>query len=589
MDAEITGLSEQYNQGGIRRLVFIIDARARRPGSSLYLVTTFTGDGLAGNVGLLGEGVLEHTGWTETVYRRLDDPEGTEHHALVRVFQLPGGFRLLVGRDLEERERLYDIILAAGQWSIALVIVLGLAGGFFVARRVLRRVDAMTETSRTIMAGDLSGRLPTAGSEDELDRLAVNLNAMLERIEALMRGFKEVSDNIAHDLKTPLTRLRNRAEEALRSGKNESEYRAALEGTIEESDELIRTFNALLMIARAESGQASTPMTEFDAADIARGVGELYDPLADEKGITLKIEAGAAAPARGNRELVTQALANLVDNAIKYARPAGAAVNGTPAEIVVRAGAEGDRICLTVADHGPGIPEADRGRVVERFVRLEQSRSEPGSGLGLSLASAVAHLHGGEAPARGQRAGPEGHAGAAARRSATAAAGPIIIVPGRRAGTLCRPGSLTTPLRIGDGRSRYGAGGEEEGQDFGGGRQDGGSGKPLAAAVADAPRLSGRRPTHAPGSSNGSARSAATPPARRSSACSAPRRSLPPCWPGSPKARHSSGSSRPPIRIAWSRCSIPIRTSILRRCWRKPPRRSTPPRAKRRRCARCAA
>jgi signal transduction histidine kinase len=393
VDAEITGLSEQYNQGGIRRLVFIIDSRARRPGSSLYLLTTFTGDGLAGNVGLLGEGVLEHSGWTETVYRRLDDPEGTEHHALVRVFQLPSGFRLLVGRDLEERERLYDVILAAGQWSIALVIILGLAGGFFVARRVLHRVDAMTETSRTIMAGDLTGRLPTQGSEDELDRLAVNLNAMLERIEALMRGFKEVSDNIAHDLKTPLTRLRNRAEEALRSAHGEGDYRAALEGTIEESDELIRTFNALLMIARAESGQASTPMTEFDAAESVRGVGELYDPLADEKGITLTIEAAGPIPVRGNRELVTQALANLVDNAIKYARPDRA--GGTPAEITVKAGVDGDRVLLSVADRGPGIPEADRSHVVDRFVRLEQSRSEPGSGLGLSLTSAVAHLHGG--------------------------------------------------------------------------------------------------------------------------------------------------------------------------------------------------
>jgi len=395
VDAEITGLSEQYNQGGIRRLVFIIDARARRPGSSLYLLTTFTGDGLAGNVGLLGEGVLEHSGWTETVYRRLDDAEGTEHHALVRVFQLPSGFRLLVGRDLEERERLYDVILAAGQWSIALVIVLGLAGGFFVARRVLHRVDAMTETSRTIMAGDLTGRLPTHGSEDELDRLAVNLNAMLERIEALMRGFKEVSDNIAHDLKTPLTRLRNRAEEALRTGRNEGDYRMALEGTIEESDELIRTFNALLMIARAESGQASTPMTDFDAAETVRGVGELYDPLADEKGIALRIEAPAPMPLRGNRELVTQALANLVDNAIKYARPNPGA-DGAPAEIVVRAVADGDRVRLAVLDRGPGIPTADRGHVVDRFVRLEQSRSEPGSGLGLSLTSAVAHLHGGE-------------------------------------------------------------------------------------------------------------------------------------------------------------------------------------------------
>jgi signal transduction histidine kinase len=396
VDAEITGLSEQYNQGGIQRLVFIIDTRARRPGSSLYLVTTFSGDGLAGNVGVLGEGVLEHVGWTETVYRRLDDPEGSEHHALVRVFQLPSGFRLLVGRDLDERERLYDIILAAGQWSIAVVIVLGLVGGFFAARRVLRRVDAMTETSRTIMGGDLSGRLPTAGSEDELDRLAVNLNVMLERIEALMRGFKEVSDNIAHDLKTPLTRLRNRAEEALRSGKSEADYRAALESTIEESDELIRTFNALLMIARAESGQSSTPMVEFDAADIVRGVGELYDPLADEKGLKLRVDVGTAIPMRGNRELVSQALANLVDNAIKYGSCGAASANGAPAEVVVSAANDGDSVTLSVSDHGAGIPAADRGHVVERFVRLEQSRTEPGSGLGLSLVSAVAHLHGGE-------------------------------------------------------------------------------------------------------------------------------------------------------------------------------------------------
>jgi signal transduction histidine kinase len=205
-----------------------------------------------------------------------------------------------------------------------------------------------------------------------------------------------VSDNIAHDLKTPLTRLRNRAEEALRSGKNEADYRAALDATIEESDELIRTFNALLMIARAESGQASTPMIEFDAADIVRGVGELYDPLADEKGLTLKIEAGATLPVRGNRELVTQALANLVDNAIKYARPPASEVNGMPADVVIAASGEGDRTRLSVSDHGPGVPAGDRARVVQRFVRLEQSRSEPGSGLGLSLASAVAHLHGGE-------------------------------------------------------------------------------------------------------------------------------------------------------------------------------------------------
>jgi signal transduction histidine kinase len=398
VDAEITGLSEQYRQGGIRRLVVVVDSRARRPGSSLYLVTTFTGEALAGNVTALAPGILDNPGWTETVYRRLDETEAPEHdhNALVQVFQLPGGFRLLVGRDLDERERLYHIVLSAGRWSVALVIVLGLAGGLFVTRRVLRRVDAMTETTRTIMAGDLGGRLPVAGTGDELDRLAENLNAMLERIEALMYGLKEVSDNIAHDLKTPLTRLRNRTEEALRTAKSETEYRAALEATIEESEGLIRTFNALLMIARVESGQARDDMSEFDAAEIAHDVGELYEPLAEQKGIALKVEADTPAKVRGNRELVSQALANLVDNAIKYTEPRERSVNGAAPEIVVRALSEGDRILLTVTDRGPGIAEADRARVVERFVRLEQSRSQPGSGLGLSLASAVARLHGGD-------------------------------------------------------------------------------------------------------------------------------------------------------------------------------------------------
>ena len=395
VNGEVSGLSEQYGQGGLRRLVTVVDVRSRRPGSSLYLVTTPSGEGLAGNVGSLEPGVLDRPGWLETNYHRLESPEGADHRALIRVVQLPGGFHLLVGRDLDERERLFGIIVNAGQWSLALVIVLGLLGGFFVSRRVLSRIDAMTGTAQTIMAGDLSGRLPVAGTGDELDRLADNVNAMLDRIEALMRGLKEVSDNISHDLKTPLTRLRNRCEQALRSATGEASYRAALESTIAESDDLIRTFDALLMIARAESGQARDNMTEFDASEIARDVGELYEPVADEKGIALKIDAPAAAPVRGNRELVSQALANLIDNAIKYAGTNGK-VNGVPAEIVVKAGNDGERITLSVADRGPGIPDADRGRVVERFVRLEQSRSEPGSGLGLSLASAVARLHGGE-------------------------------------------------------------------------------------------------------------------------------------------------------------------------------------------------
>src|SRR6202043_2663783 len=184
----------------------------------------------------LPAGILNTPGWIDTAYRRVDDTDGSEHHALVREFQLPAGFRLLVGPDLEEREHLREIVLAAGRWSLAIVIVLGVAGGLFVTRRVLKRVDAMTDTTRKIMEGDLTGRLPIAGTGDELDRLASNLNDMLERIEALMHGLKEMSDNIAHDLKTPLTRLRNRCEEALRLAEDESQYRRALEGTIEESD-----------------------------------------------------------------------------------------------------------------------------------------------------------------------------------------------------------------------------------------------------------------------------------------------------------------------------------------------------------------
>src|ERR1044071_2640038 len=295
VDAEIRSLNDEYGRGGIRSLILTIDARAKRPDSYLYLLTTAAGEGVTGNVGSLTAGILERAGWNETAYRRLEDLEQTEHHALVQIVQLAGGFRLLVGRDLEERDRMQEIVITAGRRALAIVVLLGIAGGLFVMRRVLKRVDAMTDTTQTIMHGDLSERLPIAGTGDELDRLAGNLNTMLDRIDALMRGLKEVSDNIAHDLKTPLTRLRNRCEEALRTAEDESQYRAALETTIEESDALMRTFNALLMIARAESGHARDNMAEFDAAEVARGIGDLYEPLADDRGLVLKVDAPVAA------------------------------------------------------------------------------------------------------------------------------------------------------------------------------------------------------------------------------------------------------------------------------------------------------
>ena len=389
VEAEIAGLSEQYRQGGIRRLVETVERRANQPGSSLYLVTTFAGERITGNVAQLPVGVLERPGLIETRYARMDGI-AAEHRALARIFLLPGGFRLLVGRDLEDREALRGMMLRALLTSLGWLVLIGTAGGIFVAMRVLRRVDAMSASAQTIMSGDLSQRLPRTGSGDELDRLATSLNAMLERIGELMKGLQEVSDNIAHDLKTPLTRLRNGVDEALRIAQSPEDYRACLEKVVEESEGLIRVFNALLMIARLESGAAQEAMQDFDVAEVARDVAELYDAVAEAQGVMLTLDAEGPLMMRGGRELIGQALANLVDNAMKYGVPSEGGAQGV---VNVAARCRGDRIELSVADRGVGIAAQDRARVLERFVRLEGSRSLPGSGLGLSLASAVARLH----------------------------------------------------------------------------------------------------------------------------------------------------------------------------------------------------
>lgn len=389
VNAEITGLAEQYRQGGIRKLVASVEERSNRAGGSIYLVTTATGDVLAGNVSGLPGASLAEAGERELPYQRVGDTVMAPYPAVVRVFVLPGGYRLLVGRDTEERERLSAVISNAVQWSLALVVVLGLAGGVFVAKRVLGRIDAMTDTARSIMAGDLSGRLQVTGSDDEFDRLAGATNAMLDRINELMAGLKEVSDNIAHDLKTPLTRLRNRAETALRNARSEEDWQASVEQIIADADGMIGIFNALLLIARAESGGARDQLTPVDLADIAQSVAELYEPLAEERGAALTVAARSEIAVLGNRELIGQAVANLIENALNY----GAGAGGGVVEVAASADASGAR--LTVADRGPGIPEIDRARAMERFVRLDTSRSRPGSGLGLALAAAVARLHGG--------------------------------------------------------------------------------------------------------------------------------------------------------------------------------------------------
>jgi hypothetical protein len=289
VNEEIKGLLAQFNTGGVLRLVRQIERRSHQPGSSLYLVTTAAGETLAGNISSVdSEGLLE-AGSYQLYYRVVEEGEPRPHRAIVETVILPGGFRLLVGRDLDETDRFHTIILRAAGWSILLILVLALMGGLFVARRVLSRVDHMTETTRTIMAGDLSGRLVVTGTNDELDRLAQSLNAMLDRIGELMAGLREVSDNIAHDLKTPLTRLRNSAEEALRVGSSSASYRDALEHTIEEADGLIKIFNALLMIARAEAGNVLDGMTIEDASEIARDVVELSSLLPRKLASTSKL------------------------------------------------------------------------------------------------------------------------------------------------------------------------------------------------------------------------------------------------------------------------------------------------------------
>jgi signal transduction histidine kinase len=261
---------------------------------------------------------------------------------------------------------------------------------------VLTRIDVVSEASRKIMAGDLSRRIPLAGSGDELDRLAESLNAMLGRIEELMGALREVSDNIAHDLKTPLTRLRNRAEAALRSQDDPASYRDGLSKTIEEADELIRTFNSLLLIARLEAGAVAESMTPVDPAAVIADVAELYEPVAEQAGLHLEVSTRDGLQVLANRELMSQAVANLVDNAIKYSTAAGRS-GDKAAQLAVRIGLDraGENVEITVADSGPGIAPQDRQRALQRFVRLEKSRSQPGSGLGLSLVAAVARLHGG--------------------------------------------------------------------------------------------------------------------------------------------------------------------------------------------------
>jgi signal transduction histidine kinase len=398
IDREVEMLRRIDNRQGVRGIVFAVARLASQPGPGIYYLGDNSGLQIVGNVQSIPSNVLENEGvfsfnYTSPAFdQEAADSNGTEGYAVVRSLVLGTGLRLIVGRDVVERRGFTAIVFQGFLYAVIGILVFSMLAGVVTSRRVLRRIETINATSNKIMSGNLSERIPITKRNDEFDALATSLNAMLDRIESLMQGLKEVTDNVAHDLKTPLTRLRTKAEAALRDGVDSKAQREALETTLTESDRLIRTFNALLMIARAEAGAPSGAFADVDVSEVARDVAELYEPAAEEQGLTLATSIAPGVRLRGNRELIGQALVNLVENALKYYEPD----DGKRGTIGIAVRSTDGRVRIEVSDNGPGIPAEDRERVVERFVRLEKSRTEPGSGLGLSLVSAVARLHRGE-------------------------------------------------------------------------------------------------------------------------------------------------------------------------------------------------
>jgi len=313
------------------------------------------------------------------------DQADADTRVRVLATRLPNGYRLLVGRDLNDEQALMDHTLKIVIAVIGITFLLATLGSIVLGRYTLRRIDAFSRTAGDIMAGNLGKRIPLGGRDDEFNELGQRLNAMLERIEQLMAAMRQVTENVAHDLRSPLNRLRTRLEVTLLEARNPAEYRDVLEQALVDTDGLLQTFNALLSIARAEAGIQRTDWTTLDLAALAEELADLYGALAEEKNVRLLCEAPEKITLRGHRQLLAQALSNLLDNAVKYT-PAGG-------QIMVAVGCLDRTPVLTVADNGPGIPAAQRDAVTERFTRLDNARSTPGNGLGLSLVKAVAQLH----------------------------------------------------------------------------------------------------------------------------------------------------------------------------------------------------
>lgn len=387
VEADAIELKAELMGRGLDALAHLVTEKSRSSGGGVYFLAGMDGSARAGNLtrlptwtGVPGRGVF--------TYSRGVGAEKTVRHAAGLLIEIDGQPRLVVGRDIEDQRALLLAIYRSIGFGTGVLVLIGLGGSVLISRHIQSRIDAMSRASAGIMAGDLSGRIPSDASDDELDRLAHQLNEMLARIERLMAGLREVSDNIAHDLKTPLNRLRNHAEAALGDARGGDAWRSGLERVIDEADEIIKTFNALLLIARLEAGSTTDGFETLDLSRLVVDVAELYEPVAEEGGFRLDCNTDPGLAVLANRQLLGQALANLIDNALKYAS-AGCG----PREITISARQQAGMARLVVADRGPGIASDNRERALRRFVRLEQSRSLPGTGLGLSLVAAVARLH----------------------------------------------------------------------------------------------------------------------------------------------------------------------------------------------------
>ena len=391
IEAEIGTFAERYRSTGIRGLKALIEERLGSD-ASIYLLTDPAYHRMAGNIVGWPRSPHQKDGWFELQFRRDND---VLQLALARTFTLRGGFHLLVGRDVRALTRTRRLITRTLVWGLGLTVLLALAGGALMSRSTARRIEAIHRTGLEIMRGDLSRRIPRDGSLDDFDRLAAHLNEMLDRIETSMDEVREVTDNIAHDLRTPLSRLRNQLE-SLRERPGGDAVGVAME----EADRLLATFNALLRIARIESGVLRSGFGEVDLTVLLRDLAELYEPAASEKGQQIVAELPPQARVPGDRDLLVQAFANLLDNAIKYSSEDGS--------VTVRVEQRpGGPTCVVVSDTGPGIPAGEREAVKRRFYRGESSRTTAGSGLGLSLVDAVARLHRAELELGGDERGLE--------------------------------------------------------------------------------------------------------------------------------------------------------------------------------------